>query len=108
MKDQKYSFDEKHPYYHVMNQVIDPELGIGIADMGLIYNLEVNKKGLAHVIMTFTTMACPAGPQLTTDVDAILHLQDEITDVDLEVVWNPPWTPDCIKPEIKEILFGHG
>lgn len=101
-----YQFDEKHPYYEVMNQVIDPEVGIGIADMGLIYDLKVNKKGVATVVMTLTSMGCPMGPELTTDIDGVLRLRDEIKDVEIEVVWDPPWTPERIKPEIKEMLFG--
>lgn len=101
----KYQFDEKHPYYEIINQVIDPEVGIGIADMGLVYDLKVNK-GVAEVVMTLTSMGCPMGPELTTDIDAILRLQDEIQDVNIEVVWDPPWSPDKMKPEIRDMLFG--
>lgn len=101
----KYEFSEKHPYYHILNQVIDPEIGVGIADMGLIYDLKIND-GVADVVMTLTSMGCPAGPELTTDIDAILRLQDEIKDVQIEVVWDPPWSPDKMKPEIRDMLFG--
>lgn len=104
-KTPKYDFTEKHPYYDIMNQVIDPEVGIGIADMGLIYDLKV-KKGVADVVMTLTSMGCPMGPELTTDIDAILHLQDEVKEVNIEVVWDPPWSPDKMKPEIRDMLFG--
>lgn len=104
-KKPTYEFGEKHPYYDIMNQVIDPEIGVGIADMGLIYDLKV-KKGVADVVMTLTSMGCPMGPELTTDIDAILRLQDEIKDVNIEVVWDPPWSPDKMKPEIRDMLFG--
>ncbi len=100
-----YSFGEDHPYYELMNQVIDPEVGVGIADMGLIYNLEV-EKGVAKVTMTLTSMGCPMGPELTTDIDGILRLEDDIKDVEIEVVWDPPWSPDKMKPEIRDMLFG--
>lgn len=104
-KKPQYDFTEKHPLYNVLNQVIDPEIGVGIADMGLIYNAEV-KKGVAHVVMTLTSMGCPMGPELANDIDEILRLQDEVKDVELEVVWDPPWTPDKMKPELREMLFG--
>lgn len=107
VKEEKpvYSFNEDHPYYEIINQVIDPEVGIGIADMGLIYDLKV-EKGVATVVMTLTSMGCPMGPELTTDIDGILRLQDEIQDVEIEVVWDPPWGPDKMKPEIRDMLFG--
>lgn len=100
-------FDESNPYYHILNQVIDPELGVGIADMGLIYEVKEEKNGLIRVIMTLTSMGCPAGPELTTDVDGILRIQDNVKDVEIEVVWEPTWNPEMMKPEIKEMLFGN-
>jgi len=99
------TFDEKNPYYEILNQVLDPEIGIGIADMGLIYDVK-EKKGLVTVVMTLTSMGCPAGPQLTTDVDGILRLQDHVKDVEIQVVWEPAWNPDMMKPELREMLFG--
>lgn len=99
-------FDESNPYYHIINEIIDPEIGVGIADMGLIYDVKEND-GALKVTMTLTSMGCPAGPQLTTDVDAILRLQSHVKDVEIEVVWEPMWTPDKMKPEIKDMLFGN-
>lgn len=104
-KEFKITFNEKDPYYPILNQVIDPELGVGIADMGLIYGIK-EKKGVILVTMTLTSMGCPAGPELTTDIDAILRLEDHVKDVEIEVVWNPPWNPDMMKEEIKTMLFG--
>lgn len=98
-------FDESNSFYHILNQVVDPELGVGIADMGIIY--DVQQKGtLVEVTMTLTSMGCPAGPEITTDVDAILRLQDGVEDVHINVVWEPAWTPDMMKPELKAMLFG--
>lgn len=99
-------FDESNPYYHILNQVIDPELGVGIADMGLIYDV-YEQDGTVSVKMTLTSMGCPAGPELTTDVDGILRLEDNVKDVEIEIVWEPAWNPDMMKPEIKAMLFGN-
>lgn len=98
-------FNEKNPYYEIINQVIDPEVGIGIADMGLIYDVKEND-GVVLVTMTLTSMGCPAGPQLTTDVDGVLRLQDHVKDVEIEVVWEPAWNPDMMKPDLRAMLFG--
>lgn len=100
-------FDETNPYYHILNQVIDPELGVGIADMGLIYDVKEEPKGSIKVTMTLTSMGCPAGPELTTDVDGILRLEKHVKDVEIEIVWEPAWNPDMMKPEIKEMLLGN-
>lgn len=100
-----YSFNESNSYYHILNQVIDPEVGIGIADMGIIYDV-IQEKGTVLVTMTLTSMGCPAGPEITTDIDAILRLQDGVKDVQIEVVWDPPWTPEKMKPEVRSMLFG--
>ncbi|MBU0668049.1 metal-sulfur cluster assembly factor [Patescibacteria group bacterium] len=105
-KKTKYNFGEKHLYYKILNRVLDPELGIGVADMGLIYDVKVDKKGFAHVVMTLTSMGCPLAPDIAADIDSIMRTTKGVKDVDIEVVWDPPWTPDKMKPEIKEMLFG--
>lgn len=100
------TFDETNPYYHILNQIIDPEVAIGIADMGIIYEAK-EKNGVMSIVMTLTSMGCPAGPQITTDIDEVMHKQPGIKDVEIEVVWDPPWTPDRIKPELRMMLFGY-
>lgn len=102
----KYHFDAKHPFYEILNNVIDPELGIGVADMGLIYDVKVDIKGNANVVMTLTSMGCPLGPNIAADIDSIMRTAKGVKEVDIEVVWDPPWTPDKMKPEIKEMMFG--
>ncbi len=104
MTDKK-KFDNTNPWYAIINEVLDPEVGVGIADMGLIYDVREND-GLVVVTMTLTSMGCPAGPQLTTDVDGILRLQEKVKDVEIEVVWEPAWNPDMMNPDIKQMLFG--
>lgn len=81
-----------------LSQVIDPELGIDIVDMGLIYSVEMLKteKGetqKAKVRMTFTTPACPMMNYLLADVESKLNQLPDI-DIDVFVVFNPPWTPE--------------
>ena len=81
-----------------LSLVIDPELGINIVDMGLIYSVELlkTKKGEKHkakVRMTFTTPACPMMNYLLADVESKLNELPDI-DIDVLVVFDPPWTPE--------------
>ncbi len=76
----------------------DPEIGIGIVDLGLIYNIEVNDNKDVKIVMTLTTPACPYGPELLTVIDK------EIRDmgakkIDIELVWDPPWNPEEMASE---------
>lgn len=99
-------FDEKNEFFVPINEVIDPEVGIGIADMGLIYG--VKKSGSTLVVtMTLTSMGCPAGPYMIGEIEKALGVLDGVTDVQVEIVWEPAWNPDMIKPELREMLFGY-
>jgi len=97
----------KKDYLDIINQVLDPETGVGITDMGLIYDVEEHRDGLVTVTMTLTSMGCPAGGQITTEIDAMLRLQAHVTDVKIEVVWSPPWNPEMMNPDVKAMLFGN-
>ncbi len=101
----KFPISDKNPYYAVINEVIDPDIGIGVADMGLIYDVE-EKKGTVSVKMTLTSMGCPAGPHLIASVKEVLKKKSNIKNADVELVWEPPWTPEMMKKELKEMIFG--
>ena len=99
-------FDEKNKFFTPLNEVIDPEVGIGIADMGLIYDVKV-VNNVAVVRMTLTSMGCPAGPFLIGEIEEALKKLPEIKDVQVEIVWEPAWNPDMMNPELREMLFGY-
>lgn len=98
--------DENNPYYKIINQVLDPELGIGLADMGLIYDVK-REDSTMKVTMTLTYMGCPLGPQMAEDIETTLQNLKGIKDVVIDIVWDPPWTIDMIKPEIRQMLMGN-
>lgn len=86
-----------------LGEVIDPELGISIVDLGLVYKVELSKEDnrqKANVEMTFTTPACPMINYLLADVETKLN---ELKDIDIEVrvVFSPPWTPEKMSKEAK-------
>lgn len=101
----KIPISEKNLYYAVINEVIDPDIGIGVADMGLIYGA-VETNGIVSVKMTLTSMGCPAGPQLIASVKDVLKNHSGVKKAEVELVWNPPWTPEFMKKELKEMIFG--
>lgn len=77
-----------------LENVIDPELGIDIVNLGLIYGVEMNDEGICDVTMTLTTMGCPLSAHIEADIKRALADIPEISDVNVNIVWNPPWGKD--------------
>lgn len=90
-----------------LRRVIDPELGINIVDLGLVYEAEC-VDGRAHVRMTMTTPACPMGPYLTEEVERALGDLPEVTGVTVDLVFEPLWSPEQMSPEAKAQLGFEG
>ena len=76
-----------------MCHVLDPELGIDVVALGLIYDIDVDD-GRITVSMTLTTPGCPVSEQLPAEVEAAVATAFPRASVDVQVVWDPPWTPD--------------
>ena len=76
-----------------LRQVVDPELGINIVDLGLVYSVDV-QDGDVRVTMTMTTPGCPLMADLLGMADAVIRQTvTELTSVEVELVWDPPWDP---------------
>jgi metal-sulfur cluster biosynthetic enzyme len=86
-----------------LGDVIDPELGIDIVDLGLVYGVDVDDAGV-HVRLTMTTAACPLGEQLVADVEDRLRATGHVDAVDVEVVWEPPWGPERMSEAARRAL----
>ena len=90
----------------VLRQVEDPELGMDIVDLGLVYEAEV-ESSTAKVTYSLTSMGCPAGPLIAQDIDSAVRQVEGSEDVELELTFDPPWTPDKMSDDAKFILgFG--
>lgn len=76
-----------------LETVEDPELGMNIVDLGLVYGLEMDEDGRVKVIMTLTSMGCPLAGTIQQLVREALDKVDGIAGGEAEIVWNPPWTP---------------
>jgi len=89
-----------------LRAVKDPELGLNIIDIGLVYDVEVGETGAVHVRMTLTSPGCPAGAEIMDDVRQTLADLEGVSSVEVELVWEPYWTPDRMDPRIRAFL-GH-
>ncbi len=88
-----------------LKNVIDPEVGLNIVDMGLIYELTPNEaEKIVHVRMTLTTQGCPMSGYITSEVESNLKLMANIENVEIELIWEPAWSPNKINPEALETL----
>ena len=83
--------------------VKDPEVGLNIVDMGLIYNVDISGSKV-DIEMTLTSPACPAGPQILSEIDMSLKELEDIDDVNINVVWSPPWDPSRMSEDGKDEL----
>lgn len=91
-------------YWKLLNNILDPELGVGIVDLGLIYDVKI-EGAIATITMTFTSMACPVGPNIIARTRYEMESYPGIEDVNINVVWTPAWSKDFINPEIREMLL---
>lgn len=86
--------DIKEQILTALETVIDPELGIDIVNLGLIYEVEFEKNGDTIVKMTLTTMGCPLADVLTEQIHEALKEVPEVNKVEVKLVWYPAWTTD--------------
>ena len=83
-----------------LKEVYDPELHYNIVDIGLVYDVDV-KDGDVHVLMTLTTPACPIGPMIIEQIQEMLGIMPGVKDVDVEITFDPMWSPDMMSDEAK-------
>jgi len=86
-----------------MRQVEDPELGMDIVDLGLLYDVEVLGPRV-KVTYSLTSMGCPAGPLIEQDIVAVARSLEEVEEVETELTFDPPWTPERMSDDAKFIL----
>lgn len=94
-----------------MKQVDDPELGINVVDLGLLYDIGVDEAtGKVDLQMTLTSMGCPLTEQIIADVRKYVEPLDGVTSVDVNWVWDPPWGPDKMTDDGKLMMkvMGYG
>ena len=93
----------KEKVIETLKKCYDPEIPINVVDLGLIYDLQVDENDI-KVKMTLTARGCPMANFLAEDVKRKLEEIEGAGKVDVEVVWDPPWTPERLSPEAKKTL----
>lgn len=86
-----------------LGEVVDPELGIDILDLGLVYTVQLAGEAVA-VEMTLTTPGCPLHGSIAAAVEARLASVEGVRTVDVSVVWDPPWTPESMSDRARRVL----
>jgi metal-sulfur cluster biosynthetic enzyme len=86
-----------------LKEVYDPELGINIVDLGLIYGIAL-ADGKADITATLTSPGCPLGPEIVANVRRALSTFEDIEDVDMHIVFSPPWHPSMMTDDAKDEL----
>ena len=90
--------------WNILKFVIDPEVEVNIVDMGLIYKVEYDGDKTVHIEMTLSTPACPIGDAIVLNVQEAIKGKFPDFEVDVNLVFDPPWSPDMVSEEGKVLL----
>ena len=93
--------DLKEKVIKEIKKVYDPEIPVNIYELGLIYKIEIDKRNVVNLDMTLTTPNCPVAESLPKEVKDSAMQVEEIENVDVELVWDPPWTKDMMSDAAK-------
>lgn len=88
-----------------LRQVKDPEIGLNIMDLGLVYDVEIDEaQKHVKISMTLTSPGCPAGPQILGEAEQVVNGLDGVENTEVELVWEPFWSPERIDPKVRAFL----
>ena len=90
----------------VVRAVEDPELRMSVVDLGLIYGIEIDDEGMTTVTMTLTSPGCPVGPMLQGQIYHVVNELPGVEDVEVNIVWEPPWDPKVMASEEVKMMLG--
>ncbi|MCD6579548.1 metal-sulfur cluster assembly factor [bacterium] len=94
---------DKEQVKNALEKVLDPEIGIDIVSLGLIYSIKV-EKAIAKIKMTLTIPGCPLANYITQEAKHTVEEIDGIEEAEIELVYDPPWSPDMIPEETRKKL----
>lgn len=97
----------KEQVFSELRKCMDPEVPVNVVDLGLIYGVSVSDKNNVDIKMTMTTRGCPLHDTLVSDVKRYLNKLEGIGSVNVEIVWDPPWSIEKMNPAVREKL-GYG
>ena len=85
----------------VISTVYDPEIPVNIYELGLVYNIDISPEKAVTVTMTLTSPQCPAAEEIPLEVESKLRALPGVSDVTVDIVWDPPWTPEKMSEAAK-------
>lgn len=85
----------------VLETVYDPEIPVNIYELGMIYDIKIKDESNVDILMTLTSPACPVAESLPGEVREKVKSIDEVNEVNVELVWDPPWNKDMMSEEAK-------
>jgi len=92
--------------WEALQNVLDPEIGLSVVDMGLIYEVKVKDEGKVNVKMTLTVPGCPMHALIAQNVKNEVERLNEVNEAEVEVTFDPPWTPERMSQALKK-RFGY-
>jgi metal-sulfur cluster biosynthetic enzyme len=102
MSDERLTVDEER-VREALRQIEDPEIGLNIVDLGLVYDIDVEGETV-NVRMTLTSPGCPVGPQILNGARMVVQDIEGVEQANIELVWDPFWTPERINPDYRAAL----
>jgi metal-sulfur cluster biosynthetic enzyme len=90
----------------VLQTVQDPELHMSIVDLGLVYGIYIDEQGVVTIDLTLTSPACPIGPMIQGQAYHLLTQMDGVEDVEVNLVWDPPWDPKTMASDDVKLMLG--
>ncbi len=91
--------------WDALKNVYDPEIGINIVDLGLVYDVEVDDDQV-HIVHTLTSPACPLAPVINEQVNQLVGALPDVSNIKTDVVWSPPWDPRTMASEETKMELG--
>jgi metal-sulfur cluster biosynthetic enzyme len=93
----------KEDVMKALKECLDPEIGVNVVDLGFIYEVKIDSKKV-HIKMSLTTPACPLHSFIVQDIKNKVNELKDVEEVDVQLVWDPPWTVDRISEEVRKKL----
>ncbi len=101
MSDKLAESDLREKIQEAIKSVYDPEIPVDIYELGLIYEINVFPINNIHILMTLTSPACPSAEAIPSEVESRVKGIDGVNDVDVEITWDPPYSPDMMSESAK-------
>ena len=103
MADEQSKMPSEEQVYEILEEVIDPELGLDFVSLGLVYDVEIEEPDV-YVTFTLTTPACPIGPQVSAQMKELVGRLAGVREAHPKMIFDPPWSPEMMSEDAKFAL----